>query len=160
MLKKSKQKEVSWATNTYMITETWKWMNAQIKSAQTAHKRANHRTLDYSNICERGSEQEEWQRKMGNKVRLPPQKPQGETFAKKKKKKGSSKEQSYKSYSTYENFHNCSEIYGAKYVNTTHWLAILSSQNPLCLVSITFYLAKTPFFPYCPKDCYKTYPTS
>ena len=60
-------------------------MNAQIKSAQTAYKRANHRTLDYSNICERGSEQEEWQRKMGNKVRLPPQKPQGETFAKKKK---------------------------------------------------------------------------
>lgn len=158
MLKKSKQKEVSWATNTYMITETWKWMNAQIKSAQTAHKRANHRTLDHSNICKWGSEQEEWKRKMGNKVRLPPQKPQGETFA--KKKKGSSKEQSYKSYSTYENFHNCCEIYGAKYVNTTHWLAILSSQNPLCLVSITFYLAKTPFFPYCPKDCYKTYPTS
>lgn len=39
MPKKSKQKEVSWATNTYMITETWKWMNAQIKSAQTAHKK-------------------------------------------------------------------------------------------------------------------------
>lgn len=55
-------------------------MNAQIKSAQTAHKRANHRTLDYSNICERGSEQEEWQRKMGNKVRLP-------HLPKKKKKK-------------------------------------------------------------------------
>lgn len=77
-----------------------------------------------------------------------------------KKKKRSSKEQSYKSYSTYENFHNCSEIHGAKYVNITHWLAILSSQNPLCLVSITFYLTKTPFFPYCPKDYYKSFPTS
>lgn len=77
---------MSWATNTYMITDTWKWMDAQIKSAHTAHKRANHRTLDYSNICKWGSGQEEWQRRMGNKVRLLPQKPQGETFAKKKKK--------------------------------------------------------------------------
>ena len=66
-------------------------MNAQIKSAQTAYKRANHRTLDYSNIFKWGSGQEEWQRRMGNKVKLHPQKPQGEKSAKKR----SSKEQSY-----------------------------------------------------------------
>lgn len=72
----------------------------------------------------------------------------------KKKDQARSKVTSYSS--TYENFHNCSEIYGAKYVNTTHWLAILSSQNPLCLVSITFYLAKTPFsFPIVPKTVIK-----
>lgn len=94
---------------------------------------------------------------MGNKVKLHPQKPQGEKSAKKKIKQGAKLRYS----SIYENFHNCSEIYGAKYVNTTHWLAIFEFPEPI-VPGINYFLLSqdTFFFPYCPKDYYKTFPTS